>query len=126
VHAAYEAFERGGLDAAAAFWHPDIEWFPATDELELGTGPYRGQAGIRQALEEIQSVFPDLSLEIEEEIDAGDAVIVCLRYRGQGQGSGVTTEIRETHLVEVRDGRIVSVHEYRTRDEALEAIGRRK
>jgi ketosteroid isomerase-like protein len=126
VHAAYQAFERGGLDAVAAFWHPDIEWYPARDELELTRGPYRGHAGIQKALAEIQSVFPDLSLEVEEEIDAKNAVIMCVMYRGRGESSGVRTEIREAHLVEVRDGRIIRVREFRTRDEALEAVGRRK
>jgi ketosteroid isomerase-like protein len=35
----------------------------------------------------------------------------------------VPVEIRETHVARLRDGKIFEVHEYRDKDEALEAVG---
>jgi hypothetical protein len=41
-----------------------------------------------------------------------------------GYGSGIEIEISETYAALVRDGCIVRVEEYRTPEQALEAIGR--
>ena len=43
--------------------------------------------------------------------------------RVHGHGSGIEIEISETYAAHVRDGRIVRVEEYRTAEQALEAVG---
>jgi ketosteroid isomerase-like protein len=50
-------------------------------------------------------------------------VIVCLRFWGRGRDSGAPVEIRETHVARLRDGKVIEVREYRTKPEALEAVG---
>jgi hypothetical protein len=44
--------------------------------------------------------------------------------RVHGHGSGIEIEISETYAVLVRDGRIARVVEYRTAEEALDAVAR--
>ena len=44
--------------------------------------------------------------------------------RLHGHGSGIEIEVSETYAVQVRDGRIVRVDEYRTVEEALDAVNR--
>lgn len=46
------------------------------------------------------------------------------RGRLHGHGSGIEIEVSETYAVLVRDGRIARVEEYRTVEEALEAVER--
>jgi ketosteroid isomerase-like protein len=43
--------------------------------------------------------------------------------RLHGHGSGIEIEVSETYAVLVRDGRIARVEEYRTVEQALEAVG---
>jgi ketosteroid isomerase-like protein len=57
-------------------------------------------------------------------IDCGDWVVAPWTGRVHGHGSGIEIEISETYAVLVRDGRIARVVEYRTAEEALEAVAR--
>ena len=54
-----------------------------------------------------------------------DRVLVFLRLRGTGSGSGVEVEGRLAHLVTLRDRRVLRVESYTDLDKALEAAGLR-
>jgi ketosteroid isomerase-like protein len=58
-----------------------------------------------------------------EFLDAGDEVVAGLIHRGRGEGSSAAVEMREWNVFVIREEKIVSVHEYRDREEALEAAG---
>jgi uncharacterized protein len=121
VRAGYDAYNRGDVEAALATLHPNIEWWPADDEPI--TDPYRGHEGYRKLVAGAREAVPDLQLEIEELFGNGGWVIVCLRFWGRGRDSGALVEIRETHVARLRDGKVIEVREYRTKPEALEAVG---
>jgi ketosteroid isomerase-like protein len=60
-------------------------------------------------------------------IDAGDRVVVPLRWGGRGRASGVEiAEPEETWVFTLRDGKVVHVKEYAERDKALETAGLRE
>jgi ketosteroid isomerase-like protein len=122
VREGWEAFNRGHYEACLAFIHPDIEWWPASDELIIE--PYRGHAGYAKLFAETHEGVPDIQAEIEELFVVDDQIVTCLRFWGRGRESGVPVEVRETHVARFRDGKITEVHEYRTRAKALEAMGR--
>ena len=124
VRAGYEAFNRGDVEAALAQLHPDIEWWPATDEPI--TAPYRGHEGYRRLVAGIREAVPDIQIEVEELFVAGGFVVACLRFWGRGGDSGVPVEIRETHVVRLLDRKVIEVREYREKDAALEAVGLRE
>jgi ketosteroid isomerase-like protein len=65
----------------------------------------------------------DMWFEPDNLMLAGDRVVVPLRWGGRGKGSGVVFEEREAWVFTVRDGVIVRVEEYGTREAALEAAG---
>jgi ketosteroid isomerase-like protein len=117
----YAAFNRGDMEAALATLHPDIEWWPAADELIID--PYRGHDGYRRLVAGIREAVPDLQVDVEELFAAGDRVVVCLRFWGRGRDSGVPVEIRETHVARVCDGKVIELREYRDKDAALKAAG---
>ena len=56
-------------------------------------------------------------------IDGGDWVVVPWSAQVRGRRSGISIEISETYAVRVHAGRIVRVDEYRTKQQALEAVG---
>ena len=120
VRAGYEAFNRGDVEASLATLHPDLEWWPAGDEPI--TDPYRGHDGYRKLVTGIREAVPDLQIDVEELFAAGDCVVACLRFWGQGRDSGVPVEIRETHVARLRDGKVIEVREYREKEAALEAV----
>jgi ketosteroid isomerase-like protein len=121
VRDGWEAFNRGDYEACLTAIHPSIEWWPAADELI--TEPYRGHDGYARLFAETFEGVPDIQAEIEELFVVGDQVVTCLRFWGRGRESGAPVEVRETHIVRLRDGKITEVREYRKREEALEAAG---
>jgi ketosteroid isomerase-like protein len=59
----------------------------------------------------------------EEYIDAGDQVVVAVRYSGRGRASGIELEDRSFEVHTVRDGKVARKRDFKTRSEALEAAG---
>jgi ketosteroid isomerase-like protein len=125
VRRQFHAFEHS-LDAVAAFWPPDIEW-RAIEGAADDVGVMRGRDSLRRYYEDWIDTFDQLRVEVEEVIfDADDRVAVSVRNSGRGRVSGVLTKGRYYVACTVRDGQIVSGREYETRDQALEAAGRRE
>ena len=123
VRRSMEAFARGGLDAFLADHHPDTEWRTAADEPNPAT--YRGHEGVRRFAAEIAEAWTgrfDDVVTFEDFIDLGDWVVVPWTARLRGRSSGIEVDVSETYAVRVEDGRIVRVDEYRTTEEAIEAV----
>ena len=66
--------------------------------------------------------FEDV-MEFEGFIDRKDWVVVPWSARLRGRGSGIPIEVTETYAVQAQDAKIVRVDEYRTKEQALEAVG---
>ena len=123
VRRQFAAFERGGLDAVAQFWHPTIEW-RAVEGAADDVGPVRGHEALRGYYQDWIDTLDQLHAEVEEVIFEADekvAVVVC--NSGRGRVSGVPVEGRYYVTCTVRDGQIVSGREFETREQALEAVG---
>ena len=58
--------------------------------------------------------------------DLGDAVLVTVRYVGRGESTGLEIDQTFASLYRLRDGKTVSMRDYSTRAEALEAAGLRE
>jgi ketosteroid isomerase-like protein len=122
VRRTMEAFIRGDDD----FWKrfdPDIEWTTAADEPDPQT--YRRIEGIRSLVRVLfdelwERDFEVLSIEF---IDADPHVVVPVRARVKARQSGVELEAEETYVYELKGHKVVRVREYRTKREALEAVG---
>jgi ketosteroid isomerase-like protein len=78
---------------------------------------------MRADLERWASEFEELTVTIEEIIDAGDQVVVVAHHRGRGRQSGVKVDTRFYEVYTVRDGKVARVDEYSEWEEALEAAG---
>jgi uncharacterized protein len=123
VRRTMEAFSRGDLDAVLAALDPDAEWRTAADEPSPQT--YRGHDGVRRFTAEISEVWEgrfDDHMEFSDFIDLDDWVVVPWTARLRGRGSGIQVEVNETYAVRVEAGRIVRVDEFRTRQEAIDAV----
>jgi ketosteroid isomerase-like protein len=123
VRRQFEAFQDGGLDAVAKYWHPEIEW-RAVEGAADDVGLIRGEPGLRRYYQDWIDAMDPLRAEVEEVLfDDGEQVAAVIRNSGRGRASGVLTEGRYFVACTVRDGRIVSGREYDTREQALAAVG---
>jgi ketosteroid isomerase-like protein len=118
----FAAYDSGGLDAFAEFWHPDIDWRAVEGYID-DVGVIRGPDEMREYYRQWEETFDAIRTEIEELIEAGDDVIVLLRGVGQMKESDAEVDIRYAVLISIRDGKIASGREYSTRQEALQAAG---
>jgi ketosteroid isomerase-like protein len=118
---AYEAFNRGEVEAVVEILDPAVVWWPAEDEPV--TDPHLGHDGYRALISEARELVPDLQVHVEEVFAVGHRVVSHLHFWGRGRDSGVPIEIRETHVARFHDGKVVEVREYRDKTEALEAVG---
>ena len=86
VRATYEAFNRGDLDAAIAFAHPEVVYVRPGDQH-----PLVGAAALREWME--PSAFEHQTLELLHAEAAGNRVLARQRTRARGSGSGIEMEI---------------------------------
>jgi uncharacterized protein len=126
VRGGYEAFARGDLDYVLERLDTEVDWHPAIAPI-LGVETVRGREAVgrflRQDLFEGFDQFRADPLSFE---DLGDFVLVMVRYTGRGESSGIEMDQKFATLYELRDGKTVTMRDYSTREEALEAAGLRE
>ena len=116
------AYDRGGLDALAEFWHPDINWRAMEGALD-DVGVMHGPDAMRAYHEQWEKTFDDMRAEVDEVIDAGDQAVAVVRVVGRMKGSDAEVDLRYAIVLSFRDGKITRGREYATREEALAAAG---
>ena len=120
----HTAVVQGDLEGLLTEVHPEAEYRAATQQAIEGEGSaFRGHDGIRRWFRELHDLYEEIESEILEVRDLGDRVVVVFRVRGRGTGSGVSLEQSLAQVVTVRQGKVIEIREYFTREEALEAVG---
>ena len=121
VRRLHEALNRGDLDDAVQYMHPEVELRPgivAPDQRSL----YRGRDGVKRFFETIYDAFEEVRAEIEETIDAGEQVFAVERWRVRGR-DGIELDFEVIDVYTFRDGLMVRAEGFLDRAEALEAAG---
>jgi ketosteroid isomerase-like protein len=117
VRRLFETYRRGAYEEALACLAPDVVY--ETGQEAAATG----RDEVRAMWERWESAWVELETVAEEFIDAGDRVLVTVRYSGRGRGSGIRFEDRLYDVYTMSDGRCVRKREFRRLSEALEAAG---
>src|SRR5919201_5630205 len=127
ARAAFEAWNAGELELPDVLsrFHPEIVYHPRADEPD--PSPHVGRDAYERLVYGFVESFSEVTVEVLEVIDAGDHVIAStvLHAVPHGQGSASAAGISDTYVFvyKLRDGVIVEGWEYRTKQEALEAVG---
>ena len=122
VRAGQEAFSRTG-EFDPNFFAPDFELHQASSIVDTA-GVFRGRSALRDALDELEGAFEELSFDAERYVEApGGEVVVIVRVRGRGRGSGIQIDNRIAHVWTFRDGMATRLKVYEEPEEALEAVG---
>jgi ketosteroid isomerase-like protein len=121
AHRTYAAFNRRDLDEVLRVFDPEVE---VHDPPEMpDSAIHRGHEAVMRDWQQTFDSFEEFSIEIEECRDLGAELLVFLRYRGRGRGSGVTVDASLTHVVTVKDGKLLRLRQFLDRRQALEVVG---
>jgi len=120
VREAWDAYSRGDYDRIAGFHDPHIV------VVTLEDGAVYGNDAVLANYERWNEAWEGAETTAEEVIGHGDRVFVAARFHARGRASGVEVETRLYEVYMVRDGKVLRIDEYATRDEALEAAGLRE
>jgi len=120
VRAGYEEFNKTGQPPLQTY-DPAIEWHTRADLPDSGV--HRGHESVAALAHEWVDSFENLRFDIEDVIDRADYVVLSMVLRGRIRGSDEEVAMPETHVAKIRAGVLVEVREYRTLEEALEAVG---
>ena len=120
VRAAYDAFERGDLDAVSQLHDPAIEWQTSEEDPDAAT--HRGRVAVKRYFEGYMETFPGFSADLEECLQApGGRVFTTTRYTGRARASGMDMDWRQSVIYTIDSGLIIRAEEYFDRAAALKA-----
>jgi ketosteroid isomerase-like protein len=60
--------------------------------------------------------------EADDFLELGDHVVVLASYHGRGRGSGVEIHQDGAHVFELRNGKVVRLEIFASRDKAIESV----
>jgi ketosteroid isomerase-like protein len=124
VRRAWEAFwMRRDNETALALYDPrvqiDLTAVPHIGQSEI----YSGVEGVKEWIRDLLASFEEMNSSVEEWIDAGEYVIAMIHLYGRGKRSGAPVDNLQAHLWTVRDGFLLRLRVFATKDDALEAAG---
>lgn len=100
---------------------PDIEVdFTAVSSVPASLA--RGAAGLQSVLAEWLDIWESMDYFPEHFIDAGDNVIVWLRFTARGRKSAAPVETKIAVVYTLKDGRLVGFRGYDTLAAATSAV----
>ena len=120
VRRVYAAWERGDVPGPSELLDPGVEYVNPAGAIEPGTR--RGLGEFTQALQKVFESYEYWRADMEKAEAIGDRVVVVVRYRLRGRGSGVEIEGRESALWTVRDGKVVRYEWFHGPDDAAAAV----
>jgi ketosteroid isomerase-like protein len=115
------AINDGDAATVVELLHGDLEWWDRKDDP--GATVHRGPDGFQNQLAELAEDIVDLRVEAKEYIPWRDYVIISVRVTGRGRTSDAAFEQDEVHVSRLRDGKVIELREYASKDEALKAVG---
>jgi ketosteroid isomerase-like protein len=127
VRRGYAASSRRDFEVLLLGLDPGIEYHPSVDLTppDMESVSY-GHDGYLKVWRGWLDAFEDIRLEPEELLDLGDKLLVTIRTRGHGSGSGVAVGREQFQLFHLRRGLVVWQQDFSDRSEALEAAGLRE
>jgi ketosteroid isomerase-like protein len=117
---------RATRDPVWDIFDEDVEWELDPSSLALPDVPpgSHGPDAVRHFFRRLIGGFERWDYEVEESIDAGDAVVLRIHHWGRGKGSGAPVEARFWQVWTMRGGKAVRVTHHIDKADALEAAGR--
>jgi len=117
---AIAAYGRTGEPLENLF-HPEIEVWESPELPGELAG--KGLGNLVRVNETLLDAFEEWSIEHERSFDLGERILVFVRFRVKGKGSGVKVDAPLAYLLTLRDGKVIEWGLFGDRSKALEAVG---
>jgi ketosteroid isomerase-like protein len=125
IRAMFALFNEKGVSAASERFGELLDPDFGLEEAAALPDPetYSGRDAFIANLAKLGESFDELRMEPLEIVDLDEQIVVVVSIRGRGRGSEVPVNMTFAQLWSVRDGRAVSLRDFATKAEALEAVG---
>jgi uncharacterized protein len=123
VESAFDAWNRGEIQAFADHVAEDVAWVEVSGRPEGAISERLGRDRLRRSLESLFDAWETYRLDVERIQPVGDRVLAVVREVGRGRASGVEVEGRWGYLITVGNGEMVRIEAYRDAAQALEMAG---
>src|SRR5215212_2916723 len=121
AHQVIDAVERRDLKSLIELTDSEVEWRSAF--VVTGGGLYRGHAGMREYVKDMNDAWEIVRLDVDHELGVGDIVLFVGRIHYRGKGSGVEAESESGYMLKFRQGKVARFRPFREPEKALEAVG---
>jgi ketosteroid isomerase-like protein len=123
VKSAFDAWNRGEIEAFADHVAEDVAWVEVSGRPEGDASERLGRDRLRQSLESLFEAWESYRLELEQICEVGDRVVAVVREIARGRASGLEVDGRWGYLITVGEGQIVRIEAYRDAALALQTAG---
>lgn len=118
VRSVYEAFASADVEGIIDALADDV----VLEDPDLpGGGIFSGVDSVLGFLRQWGDTFDELTVELEELIDAGDGRVVAVVHQKGVSKTGVAVEMHDAHVWTVRDGKVARIQMFLSREAALAA-----
>jgi SnoaL-like domain len=122
VNAAYKSGDFSELSVFAHEWL--AEDFVLRGAVLAGGEEWHGVDGLLRFFVNQMEAFERMWIELVEFVDISeDTLVAVLRLAGRARYSGLTIDLPMVHVSTIDSGRLKRIDTYRSKAEALEAVG---
>lgn len=121
VRAVYDEWRKGNFRAGVDLY--DSQALLVQGETFPESGNYVGLEGIGEYMRTFLEAWEEVTIDVEDLVDAGDSVIAAVVQRGIGKGSGAPAEFRYFQVWTFRGDRVIRLDVLRDRAAADDAAG---
>jgi uncharacterized protein len=116
----YDEWSRGNWKPSFDVYDPEMEW-GWSDEFPGLDGVFVDHRDPNPRLRTWLNGWEHWRAEAEDYLEFGNHVVVLAGYYGRGKGSGVEIQQQGAHVFELRDGKVVRLEIFATRERAIES-----
>jgi uncharacterized protein len=121
VRPIYQEWGRGNIQPRFDVYDAHMEW-GWSDEFPDLDGVFEDDRNPNPRLRTWLSEWDHWRIEAEDYLEFGDYVVVLTTYSGRGKTSGVEVRQEGAHVFRIRDGKIVRLEIFASRERAIESV----
>jgi hypothetical protein len=127
IRGLYDAFTRGDIQSVLGSMDPDCEWREAEgNPYEPSGAPWRGPDEVLQKLFiRLGTEWDGFTVHPKEFHEAGDSVIVEVRYSGTCNETGKSLDAQACHVFRVRGDKVTAFQQYVDTAQLQDVMGAR-
>jgi ketosteroid isomerase-like protein len=118
-----EMLKRGEVDRSSIeeIWTPDCLLKPSG--LLPESAEMHGHEGVAQFIGNQMEAFAELQVDPLEFLDAGERVVMPIRFGGKARYTGMEVAFAVVHVATLRHGKMARLEMFRDKADALKAAG---